>query len=116
MINVNLFNNADGRKTRSDPPRSGINPSYPPLSRLIQVTDPSGTYGFTYDNLGRLLGTNTQCSFLTGTLTNSYTYDAAWRGKVREMVSGTISLVLLIRGGAAFPAWREFDAVARRFL
>jgi hypothetical protein len=27
------------------------------LSRLTQVTDPWGTYGFTYDNLGRLLGT-----------------------------------------------------------
>jgi RHS repeat-associated protein len=47
------------------------------LSRLTQVTDPSGAYSFTYDNLGRLLGTGTQYSFLSGTLSNSYAYDAA---------------------------------------
>ena len=47
------------------------------MSRLTQVTDPSGTYGFTYDNVGRLTGTGTQYSFLSGTLSNSYGYDAA---------------------------------------
>jgi RHS Repeat len=47
------------------------------LSRLTQVADASGAYSFTYDNLGRLLGTGTQYSFLSGTLTNSYAYDAA---------------------------------------
>jgi len=42
------------------------------------VSDPTGTYGFAYDNMGRLIGTTTEYSFLTGhTFTNSYTYDAA---------------------------------------
>jgi YD repeat-containing protein len=49
------------------------------------VNDPTGTYGFSYDtstplsagNMGRLTGTSTQYSFLTGTFTNSYSYDAA---------------------------------------
>ena len=44
---------------------------------MTQVTDPTGTYSFTYDNLGRLLGTGTQYSFLSTALTNSYGYDAA---------------------------------------
>ena len=47
------------------------------LSRLTQVADPSGTYGFTYDHVGRLAGTSTVYSFLTRTLTTSYGYDAA---------------------------------------
>jgi len=47
------------------------------VSRLTQVTDPTGTYSFTYDNLGRLLGTGTQYSFLSPALNNSYAYDAA---------------------------------------
>ena len=38
---------------------------------------PHGDLSFTYDNLGRLLGTGTQYSFLSGTLNNSYAYDAA---------------------------------------
>jgi len=42
------------------------------------VTDPSGTYGFSYDNMGRLTGTTAQYSFLSGTtFTNAYSYDAA---------------------------------------
>jgi len=42
------------------------------------VTDPSGTYGFSYDNMGRLTGITVQYSFLSGTtFTNAYSYDAA---------------------------------------
>jgi YD repeat-containing protein len=44
--------------------------------RLQQVTDPTGTYGFAYDNMGRLVGTTTQYAFLSGNYTTSYTYDA----------------------------------------
>jgi YD repeat-containing protein len=52
--------------------------TYDNLSRLTQASDPTGTYGFSYDNLGRLVGTSTTYSFLLGrTLTTSYTYDAA---------------------------------------
>ena len=37
-----------------------------------------GSYGFAYDNMGRLIGTSTQYSFLPGiTYSNAYGYDAA---------------------------------------
>ena len=36
----------------------------------------AGSYGFAYDNMGRLVGTTTQYTFVTGTYTNAYTYDA----------------------------------------
>src|SRR5580698_7634867 len=43
-----------------------------------QVSDPTGTYGFAYDNMGRLVGASASYAFLSGpTFTNSYTYDAA---------------------------------------
>jgi len=35
-------------------------------SRLTQVTDPTGTYGFTFDNMGRLTNTTTSYAFLSG--------------------------------------------------
>jgi hypothetical protein len=45
-------------------------------SRMTQVSDPTGTYGFTFDNMGRLTGTSTQYAFFSSrTFTNSYTYD-----------------------------------------
>jgi hypothetical protein len=44
---------------------------------MLQVNDPTGSYGFTYDNMRRLIGTTTQYTFLPDTpLTNSYSYDA----------------------------------------
>jgi len=47
-------------------------------SRLTQVTDPTGTYKFTFDNMGRLTGTTTSYSFLTSrNFTTAYTYDKA---------------------------------------
>jgi RHS repeat-associated protein len=50
---------------------------------VLQVSDPTGSYGFAYDNMGRLIGTSTQYSFLPGITsltapdgsTTSYTYD-----------------------------------------
>jgi YD repeat-containing protein len=42
------------------------------------VNDPTGTYAFAYDNMGRLIGTTTSYSFLTSrNFTNAYNYDAA---------------------------------------
>ena len=63
--------------SKTYPDSTAVNYTYDPLSRLTQVTDPTGAYSFTYDNLGRLLGTGTQYSFLSSALNNSYTYDAA---------------------------------------
>ena len=67
--------------TKSYPDSSAVNYSYDAGSRLTQVADASGTYGFTYDNLGRAVGTATAYSFLAGqTFTNVYAYDAGSRG------------------------------------
>lgn len=51
---------------------------YDLVGRMQQVNDPSGTYQFTYDGMGRLTGTTTNYSFLTSrSFTTGYTYDAA---------------------------------------
>jgi len=51
---------------------------YDLVSKIKQGTDPTGAYGFAYDNMGRVIGTTTQYTFLPGqTYSNSYTYDAA---------------------------------------
>lgn len=48
------------------------------MGKIQHVSDPTGTYGFAYDNMGRLIGTTTQYSFLPGfNFQNGYTYDAA---------------------------------------
>jgi len=51
---------------------------YDLVGKIQQVNDPTGTYAFAYDNMGRLIGTTTSYSFLTSrSFTNAYTYDAA---------------------------------------
>jgi YD repeat-containing protein len=48
------------------------------VGKIQQVTDPTGTYGFAYDNMGRLIGTTTQYTFLPGhNFQNTYGYDPA---------------------------------------
>ncbi len=55
-----------------------MNCTYDLDSRLTQVSDPTGTYSFTFDNMGRLIGTATSYTFLPGrNFTTSYTYDKA---------------------------------------
>ena len=64
--------------SKSFPDSTAVNYAYDISSNLTQVTDPTGTDGFTYDYLNRLTQTSIQYSFLSGqTLTNKYTYDAA---------------------------------------
>jgi YD repeat-containing protein len=56
--------------------RSFLSPDL--VEKIQRVSDPTGTYGFAYDNMGRLIGTTTQYTFLPGhSFQNSYTYDAA---------------------------------------
>jgi YD repeat-containing protein len=60
------------------PGTTAVNYAYDNDSRLTQVTDPTGTYQFTFDNLGRLKGTTTQHASLTSrTFTTSYSRDSA---------------------------------------
>jgi len=63
---------------KSYPETSTVNYTYDNDSRLTQVSDPTGAYQFTFDNMGRLTGTTTNYAFLTGrSFTTSYGYDAA---------------------------------------
>jgi RHS repeat-associated protein len=60
------------------PDSTGVDYIYDLAGKIKQVTDPTGTYAIAYDNMGRLIGTTTSYSFLSGkTFTNSYAYDAA---------------------------------------
>jgi RHS repeat-associated protein len=63
--------------SKTYPGGAAVNYTYDGNSHLAQASDSTGTFGFTYDNLGRLIGTSTQYTFVPGTFTNSYTYDAA---------------------------------------
>ncbi len=52
--------------------------TYDLVGKITAVNDPTGTYAFAYDNMGRLIGTTTSYSFLTSrSFTNAYAYDAA---------------------------------------
>src|SRR6202521_2991396 len=60
------------------PDTTAVNYIYDNDSRLTQVPDPTGTYQFTFDNMGRLTNTTTTYAFLAGrNFTTSYGYDAA---------------------------------------
>ena len=60
------------------PDSTTVNYTYDLDSRLTQVVDPTGTYTFTFDNMGRLTAATSAYSFLAGhNFTSSYTYDAA---------------------------------------
>ncbi len=64
--------------SKTYPDSTSANYVYDLAGKLQQVSDPTGTYGFAYDNMGRVIGTTTQYSFLPGhNFQNSYTYDAA---------------------------------------
>jgi RHS repeat-associated protein len=59
------------------PDSTSVEYVYDLAGKVQSVNDPTGSYTFTYDNMGRLIGTSTQYSFLPNQpLTNSYTYDA----------------------------------------
>jgi len=60
------------------PDTTSVEYVYDLVGKVLQVNDPSGAYGFAYDNMGRLISTTAQYSFLSSTtFTNSYSYDAA---------------------------------------
>jgi RHS repeat-associated protein len=60
------------------PDSTGVDYVYDLVGKIQHVNDPSGSYGFAYDNQGRLIGATTQYAFLPGrTFAVNYTYDAA---------------------------------------
>ncbi len=77
------------------PDSTGADYTYDAASRLTNVSDPTGTYQFSFDNMGRLTGTTTDYSFLAArTFTNSYAYDAGSnRTSFTDPESGATSYV-----------------------
>jgi RHS repeat-associated protein len=74
------------------PDSTSVDYVYDLVGKIRQVSDPTGVYGFAYDNMGRLIGTTTQYSFLSGqTFTNAYTYDAASNRKSLTAPDGSIT-------------------------
>jgi RHS repeat-associated protein len=90
--------------------------------KVTEVSDPTGTYNFTYDNMGRLTGTSTEYSFLSGTSTNAYTYDAASNRTgftAPDSSTSTYSYDTLNRLTALANSWAgsfgfSYDALSRR--
>ena len=76
---INYVYDAINRLTHKGYPDStGVDYVYDLAGKVQQVNDPTGTYSFAYDNMGRLIGTTTQYSFLPGVPQSTvYTYDAA---------------------------------------
>src|SRR5439155_5009342 len=73
-----VYDNLERLTSKQYPDSTAMSYLYDALSRLTQVTDSTGSYGFTYDNLGRLTQTSTNYSFLPGqAFTVRYGYDAA---------------------------------------
>jgi len=109
------------------PDTSTVNYTYDNDSRLTQVTDPSGTYQFAFDNMGRLTATTTSYAFLTGrNFTTSYAYDAASNrtgftdpeSGATNYVYDTLNRLQTLTPPAAFTATGNFgftyDALSRR--
>ena len=78
--------------SKTYPDSSGVEYAYDLAGKVQQVSDPTGTYGFAYDNMGRLIGTTTQYSYLPGlNFQNAYTYDAASNRTSLTAPDGSIS-------------------------
>ena len=97
--------------------------TYDLVGKLMGVTDPSGTYGFSYDHMGRLTGTTAQYSFLTGTtFTNAYTYDAASNrtgytapdGSTNTYTYDTLNRLTTLANSATGSFGFSYDALSRR--
>ena len=74
------------------PDQSSVEYAYDLAGKVQQVSDPTGTYGFAYDNMGRLVGTSTQYAFLPSlNFQNAYTYDAASNRTSLTVPDGSIS-------------------------
>jgi RHS repeat-associated protein len=91
----------------------------------VQVADPTGSYGFAYDNMGRLIGTSTQYSFLPGlNFQNSYGYDAASNRTSLTVPDGSVTAYgydTLNRLNGLANSWAgsfgfSYDALSRRTL
>jgi RHS repeat-associated protein len=78
--------------SKTYPDSTSVEYAYDLAGKVQQVSDPTGVYGFSYDNMGRMIGTSTQYSYLPGfNFQNTYTYDAASNRKSLTAPDGSIS-------------------------
>jgi RHS repeat-associated protein len=72
-----VYDAANRMTSKSYPDTTSVSYTYDLANRLTQVSDPTGTYGFTFDADGRLTQASTAYSFVPGTFNVGYGYDAA---------------------------------------
>jgi len=121
---INYVYDALNRLTHKGyPDATGVDYVYDLAGKIKQVTDPTGVYGLAYDNMGRLVGTSTQYSFIPGqTFTNSYAYDAASNrtsftsphGGTDTYAYDAVSQLTSITDSAAEQFTYGYDALGRR--
>jgi YD repeat-containing protein len=90
--------------TKTYPDSTTANYVYDLVGKIRQVTDPTGVYGFAYDNMGRLIGMTTQYTFVAGTYSNAYTYDA---GGVAQALISLVPITKVAAPSFAFFEGRE---------
>jgi RHS repeat-associated protein len=124
---INYVYDGVNRLTKKQYPNSTeVDYIYDLVGKIQQVNDPTGSYAFAYDNMGRLLGTTTSYSFLTSrSFTNAYGYDAASnRAGFTDPENGsttysydTLNRLATLAPPAAFSAGSfgfSYDALSRR--
>jgi RHS repeat-associated protein len=109
--------------SKTYPDTTAVEYAYDLGGKVQQVSDPTGTYGFSYDNMGRLIGTSTQYSYLPGfNFQNAYTYDAASNRTSLTAPDGSVSTYgydTLNRLNGLANSWAgsfgfSYDALSRR--
>jgi RHS repeat-associated protein len=109
--------------SKTYPDSTAVEYAYDLAGKVQQVSDPTGTYGFSYDNMGRLIGTGTQYSYLPGfNFQNAYTYDAASNRASLTAPDGSITTYgydTLNRLNGMANSWAgsfgfSYDALSRR--
>src|SRR5579863_3264412 len=109
--------------SKTYPDSTAVEYAYDLAGKVQQVSDPTGTYGFSYDNMGRLIGTSTQYSYLPAlNFPDAYTYDAASNRTSLTAPDGSISTYgydTLNRLNGLANSWAgsfgfSYDALSRR--
>lgn len=121
---INYVYDALNRLTsKTYPDSTEVEYTYDLVNKLLGVTDPSGTYDFSYDNMGRLTGTTANYSFLSGTtFTNAYSYDAdsnrtgytAPDGNTNTYTYDTLNRLTTLANSATGSFGFSYDALSRR--
>jgi RHS repeat-associated protein len=105
------------------PDSTSVEYTYDLVGKILQVNDPTGTYAFAYDNMGRLIGTTTTYSFLPASpFTNAYTYDAASNrtgftapdGSTNAYTYDTLNRLTALGNSWAGSFGFSYDALSRR--